>query len=158
MTLPKLFFLYSLSAAALLSEPAIGSRGISSSPVRRDKAPSLPIAPGTTGDCVFWYDNDGSIDCDFMPDFWRMTLEDFLRWNPSITESCGNFQEGYSYCVDGKPPAATTSTDTTTTKAPAQTTTISALPTFTSGALQSVPWTRPYMLILMCALISFVAA
>lgn len=79
MTLSKLF-LYSLSAVSLLFEPALGSRGISSSRVRRGNTPSLPVAPGTTQDCVFWFDNDGTIDCEFMPEFYGITLEDFLKW------------------------------------------------------------------------------
>ncbi|KAH7016728.1 hypothetical protein EDB80DRAFT_827002 [Ilyonectria destructans] len=125
MTLSKLF-LCSLSVVSLLFEPALGSRGISSSRVRRGNTPSLPIASGTTQDCVFWFDNDGTIDCEFIPEFYGITLEDFLKWNPSLTDSCGNFQEGYSFCVEGKAdtgtPTVTTSTKTTTTKAPTTTT------------------------------------
>lgn len=48
--------------------------------MRRDLTPTLPVAEGTTTDCDFWYDNDGSIDCDFVPDFYGCTLDDFFRW------------------------------------------------------------------------------
>ncbi|KAH6995529.1 hypothetical protein BKA56DRAFT_627344 [Ilyonectria sp. MPI-CAGE-AT-0026] len=102
------------------------ARGITSSRIRRGNTPSLPIALGTTQDCVFWFDNDVTIDCEFVPEFYGITLQDFLKWNPSLTDSCGNFQEGYSFCVEGKagtgPPTVTTSTETTTTKAPTTTT------------------------------------
>ncbi|KAG7139404.1 LysM domain-containing protein like [Verticillium longisporum] len=57
-----------------------------------------------------------------MPAEWGITMQDFLRWNPSITSSCGNFLNGRSYCVEAsgeEPPVPGTPTTTT---APATTT------------------------------------
>ncbi|KLU92260.1 hypothetical protein MAPG_11206 [Magnaporthiopsis poae ATCC 64411] len=95
----------------------------------RDVTPSMPAAPNTIATCTFWHDNDGSIDCADIPNFYVVPLENFLYWNPSLTASCENFQTGMSYCVEGPeappPPATPTPTQapaTTTTTPPATTT------------------------------------
>ncbi|KAL4998532.1 hypothetical protein BDV10DRAFT_201217 [Aspergillus recurvatus] len=91
---------------------------------RRDETPNFPYDPDTTSYCTWWWDNDGSIPCSDMPAFWGITLEEFLRWNPSITASCGNFLAEHSYCVEafGEPePTSTTATTTTTAGPPGET-------------------------------------
>ncbi|KAF2004067.1 carbohydrate-binding module family 50 protein [Amniculicola lignicola CBS 123094] len=87
-----------------------------SSNLKRDETPGLPFDPNTSKYCTWWYDNDGSVSCSGMPGAWGMSLADFLRWNPSLTASCGNFVTGKSYCVEafGEPPPVVTTTSSTT--------------------------------------------
>ncbi|KAL1954011.1 hypothetical protein VTO42DRAFT_1832 [Malbranchea cinnamomea] len=100
-------------------------------------SPNLPFDPNTTEYCTYWYDNNGGLTCEQVVMNNFITLEDFIRWNPSITADCGNFQEGYSYCVeavgepDDPPPPTTTTTSTTPeepTDTPPTTTTTSTPP------------------------------
>ncbi|KAL4869532.1 hypothetical protein BDV12DRAFT_196162 [Aspergillus spectabilis] len=93
---------------------ALGSR----TKFRRDEIPSFPYDPDTTPYCTWWWDNDGSIPCEDMPATWGISL------NPSVSETCGNFLENQSYCVEafGEPEPTTieppTTTTTTTTAGP----------------------------------------
>ncbi|KAF9894401.1 hypothetical protein FE257_007904 [Aspergillus nanangensis] len=88
----------------------------------RDASPNSPSDPNTIATCTWWWDNDGSIACKDMPFEWGISMEDFLRWNPSITAGCGNYLTGQSYCVEapagGTVPPPTTTTTTTTGPAP----------------------------------------
>ncbi|KAL3478573.1 hypothetical protein BJX99DRAFT_105093 [Aspergillus californicus] len=105
--------LLTLSASALAAIPA-------NAKYRRDETPNFPSDPDTTSYCTWWWDNDGSIPCADMPGVWGITLADFLRWNPSLTPSCGNFLADTSYCVEafGEPDPTTSTTTTTTTAGP----------------------------------------
>ncbi|EGY17220.1 LysM domain-containing protein [Verticillium dahliae VdLs.17] len=88
----------------------------------QDAKPAFPYDPNTIAKCSWWWDNEGQIPCANMPAEWGITMQDFLRWNPSITSSCGNFLNGRSYCVEAsgeEPPVPGTPTTTT---APATTT------------------------------------
>ncbi|KAL3447434.1 hypothetical protein BJX65DRAFT_308162 [Aspergillus insuetus] len=61
-----------------------------------------------------------------------ISLDDFRRWNPSITASCGGLESGKSYCVEawGEPAPSTT----TTTKPPTTSTiTITIITTTKTG-------------------------
>ncbi|KAI9148438.1 transporter [Paramyrothecium foliicola] len=58
----------------------------------------------------FWYDNNGSVDCDLLPDLYGCSLQDFFRWDPSLKGSCASFPTDFSYCVEG--PLAPTSYST----------------------------------------------
>ncbi|KAI9368195.1 hypothetical protein BJX61DRAFT_537453 [Aspergillus egyptiacus] len=60
----------------------------------------LPDDPSTAPDCTRWWDNDGSILCSEIPAVWGIALEDFLRWNPSLSDTCDNFLPDQSYCVE----------------------------------------------------------
>ncbi|RTE80388.1 hypothetical protein BHE90_005106 [Fusarium euwallaceae] len=68
-------------------------------------------------------------------------MEDFLKWNPSLTETCDNFQEGYAYCIQAKeaPVSSTTSKpettvqSETTTLVPSKTTPTMTTTTTTAG-------------------------
>ncbi|KAM0287959.1 hypothetical protein ACHAQH_000026 [Verticillium albo-atrum] len=56
-----------------------------------------------------------------MPSEWGISMQNFLRWNPSITSSCGNYLNGSSYCVEasgGEAPAPGTPTTTTVPPTP----------------------------------------
>ncbi|KAF5002925.1 hypothetical protein FDECE_10480 [Fusarium decemcellulare] len=80
-----------------------------------DIDPNMPHDPDP--ECRFWWDNDGSLSCKDIPDAFRISLEDWLRWNPSLTQDCNNYITGRSYCIEGPdgPPPTTTSTRPTTT-------------------------------------------
>ncbi|KAF5253349.1 hypothetical protein FANTH_1761 [Fusarium anthophilum] len=114
--------LFLLGTLSLLFQ---SSHGSSSRHQRRDDTPSMPIAPGTTQSCASWYDNDGSLPCELIPYAWNLSLEDLIRWNPSITAECGNFKEGFSYCIQEKEvPVPVSSTTTKFTTAPPSSTTL----------------------------------
>ncbi|KAL0943523.1 LysM domain-containing protein [Colletotrichum truncatum] len=66
----------------------------------RDTTPMMPHDPSTTSHCSWWWDNDGSITCFDILEFWAIDIATMTRWNPSITPECGNFQLGRSYCVE----------------------------------------------------------
>ncbi|KAH7323619.1 LysM domain-containing protein [Rhexocercosporidium sp. MPI-PUGE-AT-0058] len=99
----------------------------------RDDKPGGQFDPKTTSYCSWWQDNDGSMACSAVPDYWGISLADFLRWNPSLTSSCGNFKTGWSYCVETKnePPPVVTTTAKPTTSKPTSTST-KAPPTTTT--------------------------
>ncbi|KAJ5165060.1 uncharacterized protein N7500_006890 [Penicillium coprophilum] len=95
-----------------------GALGATRWNLRRDETPSMSYDPETTSYCTWWWDNDGSIACENIPSAWGISLADFRRWNPSITETCGNLLADRSYCVEAYgEPAPTTSAPTTTTTA-----------------------------------------
>ncbi|KAJ4213530.1 hypothetical protein NW759_010950 [Fusarium solani] len=100
----------------------------------------MPPAPGTIETYAYWYDNDGSLPCDMMPWAWDISMEDFMKWNPSITESCENFQEGYSYCVEAKPaPVSSTTSPPTTVHSTTSTTLVIPQTTPTNTATTTNP-------------------
>ncbi|KAH7190960.1 hypothetical protein BKA60DRAFT_471939 [Fusarium oxysporum] len=73
-----------------------------------DIDPNMPHDPDP--ECQFWWDNDGSLSCKDTPKAFKISLQDWLRWNPSLTEDCNNYITGRSYCIEG--PAAPPSTTT----------------------------------------------
>ncbi|PCD24494.1 hypothetical protein AU210_013613 [Fusarium oxysporum f. sp. radicis-cucumerinum] len=78
-----------------------------------DAKPNMPHDPNP--DCRWWWDNDGSVACKDMAEFWGgFSQEDFLRWNPSLTSDCGNYITGRSYCVEGPKSPLTTASPTPT--------------------------------------------
>ncbi|KAL4820370.1 hypothetical protein BDW67DRAFT_172612 [Aspergillus spinulosporus] len=90
--------------------------------VRRDDTPQLPYDPDTTPYCTWWIDYDGSSSCQNILSDWLISLDNFRRWNPSITAGCEGLETGKSYCVEAwgepeptKPPTTITTTTTTTT-------------------------------------------
>ncbi|KAF4334299.1 Autolysin [Fusarium beomiforme] len=104
---------------------------------RRADEPSMPISPGTIQNCASWYGNDGSFPCELIPYTGNSELEDFIKWNPSITAECENFNAGYSYCVQEKEaPAPVSSTTTKLTTAPPSSTTLVPSKTTPRGRLQ----------------------
>ncbi|KAH7159574.1 hypothetical protein B0J13DRAFT_642947 [Dactylonectria estremocensis] len=127
-------FLTLLFSASFLFQPALGALRAEFLRVRRGSTPSMPISPGTTENCVSWYDNDGAVDCDMISWSWGIELEDFLQWNPSITADCGNFQQDYSYCIEvSDVTTSATSAKPTTSHASTTTTKTSATKTTTTG-------------------------
>lgn len=51
----------------------------------RGLTPQFPYHPDTTEFCTWWWDNDGLIACEDMPDAWFIDREDFLRWVSRVT-------------------------------------------------------------------------
>ncbi|CBF71205.1 hypothetical protein AN6664.2 [Aspergillus nidulans FGSC A4] len=109
-----------LTLALSLAKTSLAVRGYS----RRVDTPQLPFDPNTTPYCTWWIDNDGSSSCSDILSDWIISLDDFRRWNPSITAGCGGLETGKSYCVEAwGEPVPTTSTSLTTTAVPITTTT-----------------------------------
>ncbi|EPE36497.1 WSC protein [Glarea lozoyensis ATCC 20868] len=65
-----------------------------------DVEPNLPHDPKTTPYCTFWADVGSDIPCADFLTYWEVALVAFVRWNPSITSTCGNFGNHTSYCID----------------------------------------------------------
>ncbi|KAL2834118.1 hypothetical protein BJY01DRAFT_253182 [Aspergillus pseudoustus] len=119
-------------AAVLGASMSLAARGY----VRRGgDTPQLPYDPDTTPYCTWWVDNAGSSSCQNILSDWLISLDDFRRWNPSITASCGGLESGKSYCVEAwREPAPTTTTTTTAAAAiAAPTTTMTSTTTTAPG-------------------------
>ncbi|KAH6679949.1 LysM domain-containing protein [Plectosphaerella plurivora] len=106
-------------ASVTIAAPALAAD--KSSLKHRSENPLFPYDPNTIKTCSYWFDNDGTIPCANMPGEWGITMENFLKWNPSITSACGNFNLQQSYCVES-PSAPPPQSTTTTSTAPATTT------------------------------------
>ncbi|KAK3896642.1 hypothetical protein C8A05DRAFT_39811, partial [Staphylotrichum tortipilum] len=70
--------------------------------------------PNATSACTWWYDNDGGMSCPDLLSLFSITPAQFAFWNPSVTGSCGNFQKGFSYCVEGPAVPSKTSVSSST--------------------------------------------
>ncbi|KAJ6137781.1 hypothetical protein N7471_004267 [Penicillium samsonianum] len=116
---------------ALLGLFGITSAFASGTKLRRDETPKFPHDPEATSSCSWWRDNDGSVACKDMPSTWGISMEEFLRWNPSITASCGNFLTDHSYCVEvfGEPDPQPMTTKSSTTAASTTGTSTTVTPT-----------------------------
>ncbi|OAA53159.1 LysM domain protein [Cordyceps fumosorosea ARSEF 2679] len=105
--------------------------------------PTMPSNPKTVSPCTVWYNNDGTVDCESVLFQTSTNRASFLKWNPSITSSCGNFNKGQSYCLDGSAaatsPTSTPPPITTTTPTPPSTT------TSTGNGVQTPQPTQPDM-------------
>ncbi|KAK8070329.1 hypothetical protein PG994_006945 [Apiospora phragmitis] len=65
---------------------------------KRDTIPRGLYNPNTIKTCSYWYDNYEGLTCHEVRDWmWAISPADFSRWNPTVTEDCGNWQE-LSYC------------------------------------------------------------
>ncbi|KAH7037266.1 uncharacterized protein B0I36DRAFT_380504 [Microdochium trichocladiopsis] len=85
------------------------------------KRQSYPYDPNTTPYCTWWYDVYPGDTCRDVISAWGVSMADFVRWNPSLTSTCGNFKSGTSYCIEalGEPPVTSqppTTQPPTTTK------------------------------------------
>ncbi|GKU05910.1 unnamed protein product [Fusarium langsethiae] len=88
---------------------------------RRDSAPKYPHDEKVTADCTWWFDMSEPISCSALLEDNLITIEDFRRWNPSVTANCGGMAIGNSYCVEAMfesipDPQPGTSTKPTATK------------------------------------------
>ncbi|KAH7016497.1 uncharacterized protein B0I36DRAFT_369018 [Microdochium trichocladiopsis] len=101
---------------------------------------AFEVDPNTTKYCTWYHDVIEGDTCEFILASWEISLETFMRWNPSITAGCGNVQVNHSYCIEaiGEPAQAST---TTTSKPPAATAT--APPTTTKPSTTAAPTQPP---------------
>ncbi|KAL4907646.1 hypothetical protein BDW74DRAFT_111458 [Aspergillus multicolor] len=80
-------------------------------------APS-PKAADTVKDCTAWYKATADDSCNLIAlKFGTFSAEQFIKWNPSVFETCNGFQKDYYYCV-AVPDAPTTLIDFTPTASP----------------------------------------
>ncbi|KAL4879468.1 hypothetical protein BJY04DRAFT_220064 [Aspergillus karnatakaensis] len=94
--------------------------------------PNLPYDPNTSEYCSWWWDNDGTASCPEVLDQNFISIDDFIRWNPSVTADCGNFKEGFSYCVEAFDEPSPTTTSRTTSVPTTNPTSTSTEPTSTA--------------------------
>ncbi|KAF2963952.1 hypothetical protein GQX73_g9614 [Xylaria multiplex] len=67
----------------------------------RGSTPKFPYDPNTTQYCDYWLDiTSTTTKCASIPGQWSITLEEFLRWNPSLAPDCSTLTVGQSYCVE----------------------------------------------------------
>ncbi|KAK9439750.1 LysM domain-containing protein [Metarhizium brunneum] len=116
-----LIFAVAALAVTGLSNTLAGGSDQQAGLLARASSPRFPFDENTSQYCTFWYENDGSMPCTEALDLFSVSLEDFVRWNPSVTSTCDNFLESRSFCMEasGEPVITTTSTSTeptTTTK------------------------------------------
>ncbi|KAI1810267.1 LysM domain-containing protein [Poronia punctata] len=80
-------------------------------------SPSLSYDPNTSKYCSWWVDITSTPSCSVILENNFISLQEFIRWNPSITADCGNLVTGKSYCVEttGEPPASTITTSKSST-------------------------------------------
>ncbi|GBF66700.1 LysM domain-containing protein [Trichophyton mentagrophytes] len=93
VTLKVCFLLLASSELAFGAAPGARYR-------RRDSAPANPYDKDTTKYCTWWLDYNEELPCDQVLKANSITLEEFRRWNPSITGNCGGMTVGKSYCVE----------------------------------------------------------
>ena len=43
-------------------------------------SPKLPYDERTTPYCTYWIDNNGQEVCEEIPEWWGISMDDFLRW------------------------------------------------------------------------------
>ncbi|KAI0186046.1 LysM domain-containing protein [Xylaria flabelliformis] len=91
--LPILFCL----AAARLGLGAVVNERLTA----RGDTPKYPYDPNTSEYCSYWVDiTSDNTKCTSLPDQWGISLEDFLRWNPSLAPDCSALTVQHSYCVE----------------------------------------------------------
>ncbi|KAK2746208.1 hypothetical protein FQN57_003330 [Myotisia sp. PD_48] len=105
-----MFLATGLLLGSLATATAVGTTRLAD----RGAEPTLPYDPNTAANCIWWWDNDGSITCTQRVETWGVKLEDFYKWNPILKGSCDNAKSGNSYCLEaiGGEPTTTTSSPT----------------------------------------------
>lgn len=65
-----------------------------------DRKPSGPVHAGQPSNCVAWHTVREGDDCNSVPQKYYITREEFLAWNPAVSEDCTeNFWLKSAYCV-----------------------------------------------------------
>ncbi|KAM5466933.1 hypothetical protein MauCBS54593_005552 [Microsporum audouinii] len=93
VTLKACLLLLVSSGLAFCAAPGARSR-------RRGTTPTYPHDKDTTSYCTRWLDYNDELPCDQVLQANFITLEQFQRWNPSITGNCDGMTVGKSYCVE----------------------------------------------------------
>ncbi|KAM5465123.1 hypothetical protein MferCBS49748_005063 [Microsporum ferrugineum] len=102
---------------------------------RRGVSPTNPHDDATTSYCTWWFDYNENTSCDQMLQKNSITLEQFKRWNPSITGDCVGFTLGRSYCVEATFEPSPTASPTGPTG--------SSTPTGTPGGIETPQPAQP---------------
>ncbi|KAI0440066.1 hypothetical protein F4803DRAFT_578079 [Xylaria telfairii] len=67
----------------------------------RGDTPRFSYDPNTSKYCDYWVDiTSANTKCSSLPGQWGITLEEFLRWNPSLAPDCSALTVEQSYCVE----------------------------------------------------------
>lgn len=98
---------YPITTAATVSTRTTSAPTSTTSYRSLTPPPLSPKAPGTLEDCdeynnaftYDWGDLDEVNSCKMWAWFWEIPLQDFLRWNPSLTAENCILEPGKSYCV-----------------------------------------------------------
>lgn len=93
------------------------------------RLPELEWDPDTVADCIEWENNVGEYTCEYIRDLFKITPEQFSKWNPSVGLDCKPW-DVQSYCIvtqermneferthTPSPTSTTSMTSTTTTTA-----------------------------------------
>lgn len=98
------------------------------------KRQGLPVDPNTTKYCSWYADVSEGETCRDVLNTFEISMADFVRWNPSLSSTCGGFKSGVSYCVEayGEPPVTTTQPPTTAPPSTTSKPTTTTMPTTTS--------------------------
>ncbi|KAH8899149.1 hypothetical protein GQ53DRAFT_817343 [Thozetella sp. PMI_491] len=124
-----------------LSGSGLGNRIPMHRRSKNNAIPDYPFDPDTTKYCAWWIDGDGVMSCNDVEELFGVSLQDFLRWNPSAKSSCNALPAETSFCVaapnERRPKTVTSaSVATTATQAPA-TPTAPANAIVTPGPIQA---------------------
>ncbi|KAF5717006.1 carbohydrate-binding module family 50 [Fusarium globosum] len=66
----------------------------------QDDKPGAPVHSGQPSNCITWHTVKQGDDCETVPKKYYITKEEFLAWNPAVSEDClTNFWLKYAYCV-----------------------------------------------------------
>ncbi|KAK3320635.1 hypothetical protein B0T19DRAFT_465549 [Cercophora scortea] len=59
------------------------------------------VQAGVTAHCEMLVQVSFARDCELLERVYKISAEDFLRWNPAVGSNCDNMLPNYSYCVKG---------------------------------------------------------
>ncbi|TPX06881.1 uncharacterized protein E0L32_002377 [Thyridium curvatum] len=102
--------------------------------IASDSQPAYHFDPRTVKPCSWWFDYDAerALPCDLITVAFGITVEQFVKWNPSLAasgSSCTGLELEQSYCVEGGNAGSATPAPTpTSTKATSTTTTTTTKP------------------------------
>ncbi|RMZ83680.1 hypothetical protein DV738_g1034, partial [Chaetothyriales sp. CBS 135597] len=116
--------------------PTTASTTISATATTSPTAPG-PTQDGQPSDCDKWHLVQSGDDCSVIYDTYGITQDEFLEWNPAVSEDClTGFWASYAYCVGV---ASSNTTPTTTSAESTSTVSTSAAPTDTGPVAAPEP-------------------
>ncbi|KAM0227407.1 hypothetical protein ACHAP5_012184 [Fusarium lateritium] len=88
-------------------------------PANGIKTPS-PIQDGTVSNCNKWHFIKDTTTCQGIIDYNKITLADFIKWNPAVGKDCSGLWKGTNACVGvvGSKPQPTATTPNNGVKTP----------------------------------------
>lgn len=114
----------------------------------RGSDPLYEYDSSTSAWCSWWWDNeDDTVSCHDIPNYWAVTEDQWKRWNPIIAQSCDNYKTGRSYCVDAssEPTGPITSKPATSSLSTTTKFTSSSTPATTTKPSNGIATPSPYM-------------